>query len=59
MYLKPLGKSVLIPLGLAIAVSAPDAEIHKDIIKSGMRILLIINKELDDLTMVKPVQDSG
>ena len=31
--LKPLNKSVLIPLGLAAAVSATDAAIHKKIKK--------------------------
>ena len=34
---KPLAKSVLIPLGLTAAASAADAEIHKNILGSGRR----------------------
>ena len=33
--IKPLAKSVLIPLGLTAASSAADAGIHKKILKSG------------------------
>ena len=33
--IKPLAKSVLIPLGLTAAVSAADAGIHKKILGSG------------------------
>ena len=33
--IKPLAKSVLIPLGLAAAASAADAGIHKKILGSG------------------------
>ena len=33
--IKPLAKSVLIPLGLTAAASATDAEIHKKILESG------------------------
>ena len=33
--IKPLGTSVLIPLGLTAAASAADAEIHKKILRSG------------------------
>ena len=35
--IKPLAKSVLIPLGLTAAASAADAEIHKKILGSGSR----------------------
>ena len=35
--IKPLAKSVLIPLGLTAAASAADAEIHKKILGSGCR----------------------
>ena len=35
--IKPLAKSVLIPLGLAKATSAADARIHKKILGSGRR----------------------
>ena len=40
--IKPLAKSVLIPLGLTEAASAADARIHKKIIGSGNNITLII-----------------
>ena len=33
--IKPLAKSVLIPLGLMVAASAADAGIHKKILRSG------------------------
>ena len=39
--LKPLTKSVLIPLGLAAAASATDAAIHKKIFGSGRTTLII------------------
>ena len=35
--IKPLAKSVLIPLGLTKAASAADAKIHKKILASGRR----------------------
>ena len=35
--IKPLAKSVLIPLGLTVAASEADAEIHKKILGSGRR----------------------
>ena len=35
--IKPLAKSVLIPLGLTAAASAADARIHKKILGSGGR----------------------
>ena len=41
--IKPLAKSVLIPLGLAAAASAADAGIHKKILGSGTTTLLISN----------------
>ena len=34
--LKPLAKSVLIPLGLTAAASATDAAIHKKMFESGV-----------------------
>ena len=60
--IKPLAKSVLIPLGLtAAAASAADAEIHKKILGSGHNTTLIIsNDEMDDiLKIVKSLEDSG
>ena len=58
--IKPLAKSVLIPLGLA-AASATDAGIHKKILGSGNNTTLIIsNDEMDDLIkIVKSLEDSG
>ena len=41
--IKPLAKSVLIPLGFAAAASAADAGIHKKILGSGTTTLLISN----------------
>ena len=57
----PLGKSVLISLGLTAAASAADAGIHKKILGSGNNTTLIIsNKDMDDLIkVVKSLEDSG
>ena len=58
--IKPLAKSVLIPLGLTAAAAA-DAGIHKKILGSGNSTTLIIsNDEMDDiLKIVKSLEDSG
>ena len=55
----PLAKSVLIPLGLTAAASAADTGIHK-ILGSGKNTILIIsNKDIDDLIkIVKSLEDS-
>ena len=48
--IKPLPKSILIPLGLTAAVSAADAGIHKRILGSGNTTTLIIsNDEMETL----------
>ena len=59
--IKPLAKSVLIPLGLTVAASAVDACIRKKILGWGNNTTLIIsNNEIEDLIkMVKSVEDSG
>ena len=61
--IKPLAKSVLIPLGLTAAASVADAGIHKKILGSGHNnntILIISNDEMDDiLKIVKSLEDSG
>ena len=59
--IKPLAKSVLIPLGLTAAASAADAGIHKKIFGSGNNTTLInSNEEMDDiLKIVKSLQDSN
>ena len=47
--IQPLGKSVLIPLGLTAAASAADAGIHKTILGSGHNTTLIIsNDEMEE-----------
>ena len=61
--IKPLAKSVLIPLGLTAAVSATDAGIHKKILGCGSdnnnTILIISNDEMNDiLKIVKSLEDS-
>ena len=59
--IKPLAKSVLIPLGLTAAESAADAGIHKKILGSGhSNNTTLINDEMDDiLKIVKSLEDSG
>ena len=60
--IKPLDKSVLIPLGLTAAASAADAGIHKKILGSGHNntTLIISNDEIDDiLKIVKSLENSG
>ena len=61
--IKPLAKSVLIPLGLTAAASATDAGIHKKILGSGHNnntTLIISNDEIDDiLKIIKSLEDSG
>ena len=63
--IKPLAKSVLVPVGLTAAASAADAGIHKKILGSGKAnnnntILIISNDEMDDiLKIVKSLEDSG
>ena len=49
---KPLAKSILIPLGLIAAASAADAGIHKKMLGSGTTTLLISNKEMNDIMKV-------
>ena len=46
--LKPLAKSVLIPLGLTTAASATDAAIHKKTSGSGNITLIISKEEIKD-----------
>ena len=69
--IKPLAKSVLIPLGLTAAASAADAGIYKKILGSGRRhpsssaphnntILIILNDEMKDIIkLVKSLEDSS
>ena len=44
--LKPLTKSVLIPLGLTVAAYSVDAAIHEKMFRSGYTTLIIFNEEI-------------
>ena len=44
--MKPLPKSVLIPLGLTAEASAADDGIHKKILESGNTTLIILNDQM-------------
>ena len=59
--IKPLAKNVLVPLGLTAAASAPDAGIHKKILRSAQSTTLIIsNDEMEDvLQIAKSLEYSG
>ena len=64
--IKPLAKSVLIPLGLTAAASAADAGIQKKILGSGNNnnnnntILVKSNDDMKDIVkIVKSLEDSG
>ena len=51
--IKPLAKSVSIPLGLTAAASAAVAGIHKKILGSGNTTLIISNTEMDDIIKIE------
>ena len=58
--IKPLVKSVLIPLGLTAAALAADAGIHKKILGSRTTALILSNDEMEDvITILKSLEDSG
>ena len=59
--IKPLAKSVLIPLGLTAAASAADSGIHKKLLGSGNNTTLIIsNHEKEDvIKIVNSLEDSS
>ena len=58
--IKPLAKSVLIPLGLTAAASAADAGIHKKILGSGNTTLVMPKDEIHDIIkIIKSLEDSG
>ena len=57
--LKPLAKSVLIPLGLTAGASATDPTIHKKMFGSGFTTI-ISNEEMNDIMkIVKSLEESG
>ena len=47
--IKPVAKSVLIPLGWTAAASVADAGIHKKVLGPGNTTLLISNEEMNDI----------
>ena len=63
--IKPLAKSILIPLGLTAAASAVDVGIHKKILgsrhnRASSTTLIISNDETKDIIkIVKSLEDSG
>ena len=57
--LKPLAKSVLIPLGLTAAAAVKDAAIHKKMLGSGFTTVIISNEEINDvMKIVKSLEES-
>ena len=59
--IKPLAKSVLIPLGLTAAASVADVGMQKKTLGSGnMTTLIISNDEIEGIVkIVKSLEDSG
>ena len=58
--LRPLAKSVLIPLGLTVAASPTDSAIHKKMFGLGMSTLIISNEEMDDIMkIIKSLEESA
>ena len=58
--IKPLAKSVLIPLGLTAAAYAADAGIQKKILGSGTTTLIIPNEEINDIMKIaQALEDSN
>ena len=58
--LKPLGKSILIPLGLITAASATDAATHKKMFGSGFTTSIVSNEEMNGIMKIgKFLKDSG
>ena len=57
--LRPLAKSLLIPLGLTVA-AATDAAIHKKMSGSGMATLIISNEDMNDIMkIIKFLEEFG
>ena len=58
--IKPLARSVLIPLGLTAAACAADAGIPKKILGSGTTTLVISNEEMNDIMkIIQALEDSN
>ena len=59
IVIKPLIKSILIPLGLTTAATVAVARIHKKILGSGTSTLIISNYVMEDIVKtVKSLEDS-
>ena len=50
--LKPLAKSILIPLSLTPAVLAIDRDIHEKIFGLGTTVLIVLNEEMNDIMKI-------
>ena len=58
--IKPLARSVLIPLGLTAAASAADVGIHKKMLGLGNNTLITSNEEMNDIIkIVQALEDSN
>ena len=58
--LKPLTKSVLIPIGLTAAAPATDAGIHKKMLESGVTTLILSNEKMNNIMkIVQSLEESG
>ena len=57
--LTPLFKNVLIPLGLTAADSVIHAAIQKETFGSGMATLIILSEVMNDVKIVKSLEESG
>ena len=58
--LKPLAKSILVPLGLTAAISATDAAIHKKMFGLSTTTLVFSNEGLKDIMkIIKSFKESG
>ena len=58
--IKPLAKSILIPLGLTAVASAADAGIHIKILGSRNTALIIFNEEMNDtIKIAQGLEDSN
>ena len=58
--LKPLAKSILVPLRSTAAASATDAAIQKNIYGSGTTTLIICKEEMEDIMKIyKSLEESG
>ena len=57
--IKPIAKSVLIPLGLTATASAADAGIYKNILGCGTITLIKSNDDMEEIMkIIKSLEDS-